>query len=192
MKDITFLRHGEITAANSGQKLRDINFADLKAFKLSDKGIAQIEEAGNALRNESFDVIICGTSRRTIESGFIVSKKIIHPHQFFCEDGIDAWKANKNSNYISADDYWKMYFQFTLCNGEASPESKKWETFEELAERTLRALKKYEKFEHPLVIAHSIIISLYVGLPRDGIEYGKFYKKSGELKPEPPNFAQFT
>lgn len=190
MIEMTFLRHGDIISSDENEDMEKINFADLSAFKLSKTGISQVEDAGNQLADQKFDVIVCGTSRRTIESAFIVTKKIKHPHKFICDPGIDAWKANKHEDFISAGDYWKRYFQFAKCNGEADAEENSWETFQELSSRTYSALQKYESFNRPLIIAHSIVISLYVGLPRGGIEYGKFYTTK-TLSPKPPNFQQY-
>lgn len=188
MKQYTFMRHGELSPTDDTKPMKDINFADLNAFKLSDFGRKHVHEVSQTLNPDEFDVILTATSRRTIETAKIVNlylnKDIIYV------PGINAWKADKYSDYISIDDYWMHYFQFAKRNGK-SDSSVRWETFDELAKRTKTALEQYSSFSHPLIVAHSIIISLYTGIPtKTGVEYCGLYT-TNKLSPHEPNFNSF-
>lgn len=188
MKQYTFMRHGELSPSDDSKPMRELNFADLNAFKLSDFGRDHVHEVARKLIPDDYDVIITATSKRTIETAEIVNQYL--KKDVILVPGINAWKADKYSDFISIDDYWKHYFQFAKQGGKSNI-SVRWETFEELAKRTKSALEKYNSFNNPLIIAHSIIISLYTGIPtKTGIEYCGIYSTS-ELTPQPPNFNCF-
>lgn len=189
MIDITFMRHGQIEENCETIPKERLNFADGNSFKLSQLGRRNVQNAVPALLDQNFDAIICSTALRTVETANIINKKLQLP--VFLESGIDAWKASKKQSFITAEHYWDMFYHFYECNGTANSNEVDWETFDELVERTTKALSGYFKFNHPLVITHSIIISLYTDISiYDGIDYCKTYRKNN-LTPIPPKFKDY-
>ena len=184
MEKITFLRHGEILSGCSWNDLEKVNMLE-DTITLSKNGINQATELGKVLNPSDFDAIVVADSIRTLKTAEIINSYLKKPIEI--EPAFNAWRASKTANFISFNDYWTAYYEFVSCNGISSNAS--WETFEELKQRTLEGFYKYEKYNSILLISHSIIISLYTGISKDGIGYccPKTINKI-DLKCLPPDF----
>jgi len=72
---------------------------------------------------------------------------------------------------MSPQRYWNAYIEFIECNGQKKNSS--WENYEDLKSRTTQGIENILMYNNPLVITHSIIISLYTGITREGIPHCK-------------------
>ena len=195
--DILFVRHGETDwqiLDERGVRGWARSFAPLTTI-----GRVQVDAIANDYRLQEADAILCSSYARALESAALINRKL--NKSIYVEYDLHEWLPNKDS-LADVDDktlkqaceefvYYTGVTPFEdnfIPNGKSPtenglptsnniplPENRTWESLEEVRERALRALKRYDHLAKIVVVAHAVLIASIVGEQR--------YIKHAEIVP---------
>ncbi len=186
--DILFVRHGETDwqiLDDRGVRGWARSFAPLTSI-----GRVQVDAIANDYRLQEADAILCSSYARALESAALINRKL--NKSIYVEYDLHEWLPNKDSLADVDDKTLKqaceefvhytgvMPFEdnftpngkttttnnFSNSNRIPPPEKRTWESLEEVRERALRALKRYEHLSKVVVVAHAVLIASIIGEQR--------------------------
>lgn len=149
------IRHGEPDYSNDGTKVFrgfGINFAPLTTT-----GINQIKEIALDSRLSGCDIIVTSPYTRTMQTAAILSRAL--DIDMVVEPNIFEWYGDKDHKlmYHEIPSHWIE--EFNQYNGDyPENEVKQWENNEQLRERLLSTLSKYNKYKKVIVVCHGMVI----------------------------------
>lgn len=190
--NLFFIRHGETDW--SALEARGVRGWARSFAPLTPKGRVQIEVIANDYRLESAGGILTSSYARALESGALLSRVLDKP--LYVEYDLHEWLPQKDSLGEVDDDiireanqqlsYYTGFVPFAdrriRTPSEAvlgterrvpvdqrqppPPEARSWESVEEVRERVLGVLRRYEHLGTLIVVSHAVVISSMLGVQR--------------------------
>ena len=154
------VRHGK----HDYDSVKNKNFIGhgLELAHLTEEGIVQAEELSNDSRLRDCDIIISSPYTRAMHTSAILSKNL--GLDIRVETDLREHELDLTYSYRSFDDLRKIIFEERKRNGEASDNDKYvWETRNELRERVINVLKKYDSYEKVIAVCHGMVIHCLTG-----------------------------
>jgi len=161
---------------------------------LSPIGRVQIDTIAKDYRLEETDAILCSSYTRALESAARLSRALNKP--LYVEYDLHEWLPQKDSlgdsdgeTIAKAQAALRYYTGFNYYNGDVNPEDmmyapdfdesippearaippaaeRTWESLEEVRERVIRALRRYNHLSSVLVVSHAVVIASFLGVQR--------------------------
>lgn len=156
---ILFIRHGKAEYS----KLKRTEYESLDYLKnfigLSEKGISQAEEVSKDKRLRNSQIILSSPYTRAIQTAAIISKNC--GLNIIVEEDLREWftEVNMQTNKLKFN---KLYKEFISNEGKHTKQCEfKWESLDNLFERTNLVLKKYLDYNKIIVVTHEMVIDQF-------------------------------
>lgn len=189
---IYFVRHGETDYASV--EARGVKGWARSFAPLSPIGRVQIDTIAKDYRLEETEAILCSSYTRALESAARLSRALNKP--LYVEYDLHEWLPQKDSlgdtdtdTVAKAQAALRYYTGFNYYNGDVNPEDmmyapdfdesippearalppadqRTWESLEEVRERVVRALRRYNHLSSVLVVSHAVVIASFLGVQR--------------------------
>ncbi len=195
--ELLFIRHGE-------QDYRDLDERGVRGSRrneapLTPMGRVQIDAIASDFRLADAEIILSSGYTRAVESAKRLEVKLGKQHVI--EPDIHEWLPNKDINAPMTDqEMQNVYEEFRFYtgfppNGDTSgvigksqtpppANERKWESLDEVRERVIPALLRYQQYKSIIVVSHAVVMASILGVKR--------YINHAEIIPHVIDPATFT
>ncbi len=154
-----FIRHGEPDGSQRNTKI--FQGFGVHLAGLSERGIAQIEEAARDPRLSGAEIILSSPYTRALQTAAILSKTL--GLSIVIETDLHEWLANQNYLYEDDETAGLAYREYLESGGRHRSEAQVWEETASVRKRVLRVLEKYAAYENVIVACHGMVIQAVTG-----------------------------
>lgn len=184
------------------------SFAPLTAL-----GRLQIDTIAGDFRLQDAEAILCSSYARALESGARLSRVLNKP--LYVEYDLHEWlpqkdpKGELSEEVIAAASrelsYYTGFIPFPDRRARRRkeppegvdrrvpveqrvvppPEERTWESLEEVRERVVRVLRRYEQLHTVVLVSHAVVMTSLIGVQRP-IDYAEIVPLDVELAPQAP------
>ncbi|UCH27501.1 MAG: histidine phosphatase family protein [Trueperaceae bacterium] len=161
---VYFIRHGETDwelVQSRGIRGWATSFAPLTPL-----GRLQIDTIARDFRLQDCEAILCSSYARALESAALLSRALNKP--LYVEYDLHEWLPQKNS-LADIDQKLLSEANETLRGRHLRADESvtmPWESLDEVRERVLEVLSRYQEFNDVIVVTHAVVISSLIGMDR--------------------------